>query len=238
MIGNSNDETNFLHKLLSTNRQVASLHKAFARNSSTAIKLSKTQLSKMIQSGGFLGRLLGSLLNTGLPLMKNITKSLAKNVLIPLELKAATSAADAGRHKTNLSSGHNTTTQIISNEEMEDIMKMVKSLEDSSLKGVSETIQNEPKEQKGGFLSMLLGIFGASLLENMLTGKIIIRAGYEPKGKGIIRAGYGSKNFNQGFLIPPHPLTNLEMQKYYQNEPRFNGVYSRDNLPKMQFIIK
>ena len=79
---------------------------------------------------------------------------------------------------------------------MENIMKVVKSLEDSGLllKWVSETIQNEAKEQKGGFLSMLLGTFGASLLENILAGKEITRAEYGSKGgKGIIRTGYGSK---------------------------------------------
>ena len=78
------------------NRQVANLRKTFANNSSTDIKLSKTQLSKMIQSGGFLGRLLGPLLKTGLPLMKNVIKPLAKSVLIPLGLTAAASAGDAG----------------------------------------------------------------------------------------------------------------------------------------------
>ena len=83
MIGNSDDETNFPHKLLLTNRQVANLRKAFANYTSVNIKLSKTQLSKMIQSGGFLGRLLGPLLKTGLPLIKNVIKPLAKSVLIP-----------------------------------------------------------------------------------------------------------------------------------------------------------
>ena len=73
----------------------ADLRKVFANNSSTHIKLSKTQLSKMIQSGGFLGRLLGPLLKTGLPLIKNVIKPLAKSVLIPLGL----TAADAGIHK-------------------------------------------------------------------------------------------------------------------------------------------
>ena len=91
MIGD--DETNFPYKLLLTNRQVASLRKAFASNLSTDIKLSKIQISKMIQSGGFLGRLLGPLLKTGLPLMKNVIKPLAKSVLILLGLTAA--AADA-----------------------------------------------------------------------------------------------------------------------------------------------
>ena len=77
MIGNSNDETNFPNKLLLTNRQVANLRKAFTNYLSTDVKLSKTQLSKMIQSGGFLGRLLSPLLKTGLPLMKNLIKPLA-----------------------------------------------------------------------------------------------------------------------------------------------------------------
>ena len=99
MFGNSNHETNFPHKLLLTNRQVANLRKAFANYLSTDIKLSKTQLSKMIQSGGFLGRLLGPLLKTGLPLIKNVIKPLAKSVLIALGLTIAASAADAGIHK-------------------------------------------------------------------------------------------------------------------------------------------
>ena len=101
MIGNSDDETNFPHELLLTNRQVANLRRAFANNSSTDIKLSKTQLSKMIQSGGFLGRLLGPLLKTGLPLIKNVIKPLAKSVLILLGLTVETSVADAGIHEKN-----------------------------------------------------------------------------------------------------------------------------------------
>ena len=82
MIGD--DETNFPHKLLLTNRQVESLRKAFASKSSTDINISKTQLSKMVQSGGFLCRLLGPLLKTGLHLIKNAIKPIAKSVLIPL----------------------------------------------------------------------------------------------------------------------------------------------------------
>ena len=100
MIGDN--ETNFPHELLLTNRQVSNLRKSFANNSSADIKLSKTQLSKMIQSGGFLSRLLGPLLKTGLPLIKNVIKPLAKSVLIPLGLTATASAADAGIHKKNL----------------------------------------------------------------------------------------------------------------------------------------
>ena len=99
MIGNSGDNTNFPRELLLTNRQVANLRKAFAKNTSTDIKLSKTQLSKMIQSGGFLGKLLGPLLRNGLPLTKGVIKPLAKSVLVPLGLTAAASAADAGIHK-------------------------------------------------------------------------------------------------------------------------------------------
>ena len=120
--------------------------------------------------------------------MSNVIKPLAKSVLIPLGLTAAASAADAGIHKKILGSGHNNTTLIISNDEINDIIKIVKSLEDSGLllKGVSETIQNEAKEQKGGFLSMLLGTLGASLLGNLLTGKDAYNA-----GKGIHRAGKG-----------------------------------------------
>ena len=98
MIGDSNVKTNFPHELLLTDRQVSGIRKAFSNNSSANIKLSKTKLSKMIQLGGFLGRLLGPLLKTGLPLISNVIKPLAKSVLIPLELTAAASAADAGIH--------------------------------------------------------------------------------------------------------------------------------------------
>ena len=141
-------------------------------------------------------------------------KPLAKTVLILLGLTAAASAADAEIHKKILGSGynrplssasHNTTTLIISNNEMNHIIKIVKSLEDSALllKGVTETVQNEVKEQKGGFLNMLLGTLGASLLGNILTGMGINRAG---KGRGInraverfLRAGYGNNNNKMDF---------------------------------------
>ena len=166
MIGDN--KTNFPHNLLLTNRQVSNLRKAFANHLSTDIKLSKTQLSKMIQSGGFLGRLLGPLLKTGLPLIENVIKPLAKSILIPLGLTA--SAADAGIHQQILGSGNTTLT--ISNYEIHDI-KIITSLEDSGLliKGVNKTVQNEVKEQKGGFLSALLGTLGTSLLGDLLIGK-------------------------------------------------------------------
>ena len=93
-------------------------------------------------------------------------------------------------------------TLIISNNKIENIVKIVKSLEDSGLllKGVTETVQNEVKEQKGGFLSMLLGTLGASLLGNILTGKGIYRAGkgkgINRAGEGIVRAGYGNNKMD------------------------------------------
>ena len=149
----------------------------------------------MIQPGGFLGRLLRPLLKTALPLIKNVIKPLAKSVLIPLGLTAAASAADPRIHKKILGSGN--TTLLISNEEMNDIMKIIQALEDSDvlLKGVTKAIKNETKEQKGGFLSMLLGTLGASLLGKLLTGKGIVRAGSgNKKGKGIARAGNGNNN--------------------------------------------
>ena len=104
MIGDSNDEANSPHELLLTDRQVSTIRKAFSNNSSVDIKFSKTQLSKMIQSGGFLGKLLGPLLKIGLRLVSNGIKPLAKNVLIPLGLTVAASAADAGIHKKILGS--------------------------------------------------------------------------------------------------------------------------------------
>ena len=98
-----------------------------------------------------------------------------------LGITAAALATDAGIQKKTHCSG--VTTLIISNEEMSDIMKIVQALQDSniSLKGVSERIENETKEQKGGFLGMLLGTLGASLLGNSLTGRGIVRAGYGKK---------------------------------------------------------
>ena len=144
---------------------------------STDIKLSKAQISKIIKSGGLLGSLWSKLAGT---LMKAAV-SLAKNVLAPLEITAAASVIDAGIQTKIHGSG--TTTLIISNEEMNDIVKIVQALEDSNilLKGVTKTINNETKEQKGVFLSMLLGFLEAGLLGNMFAGK------------GIIRVGYGNK---------------------------------------------
>ena len=117
MIGNSNDETNFPPKLLF--RQVENLRKAFANNSSANIKLSKTQLSKIVQSRRFLDILSSPLLKARLPLTENVINPLAKSVLIPLGLTAAASVADAGIRKKILGSG--TTKLIISNVEMKEL---------------------------------------------------------------------------------------------------------------------
>ena len=196
MIGS--DEINFSQKLLLTNRQVSNFRKSFADKSLIDIKLSKTQIPKIMQSGGFIGRLLGPLLTTGLPLMKNVIKPLAKTVFIPLGLTAAASAADVVIHTKILGSGYRpsssvsyiNTILIISNDGMKYIIKIVKSLQDSILllEGVSETIQTKAKEQRGVFNSMLLGTLGTSLLGNILAGREINRA-----GEGVFTDGYGNK---------------------------------------------
>ena len=142
--------------------------------------------------------------------MKNVIKPLAKSVLSPLGLTAGALAADAAIHKKILGSG-NTTTLIISNDEIMDIIKIVKFLEDSGLllEDVTETVQNEVKEQKGELLSMVLGTLGASLLGNLLTGQGVVakcqgqgiyRAGngkgINRAGEGIVRAGYGNNKMD------------------------------------------
>ena len=135
VVGDSNDENNFPYKLLLTNTQISRLRKAFANGSSTNIKLSKIQLHKIGQSGGFLGRILRPLLKTGFPLIRKVLKPLAESVLIPLALTAAALATDAAIHKKMFGSGTrpsdsaSRTTLIISNAEMNDIMKIIKSLQ-------------------------------------------------------------------------------------------------------------
>ena len=138
------NENNLHHELLLTTRQTTKLRNSIENNRSTDIKLSKAQISKIIQSGGFLGKLLGSLLKNGLLLLKLVIKSLGL-----LGLTTASSAVDAGVQKNIYGSG--VTTLVISNEEMNDIMKIVQALEDSNilLKRVTKKIKNETKEQKG-----------------------------------------------------------------------------------------
>ena len=169
---------NLPHELLLTTRQTTKLRNAIENNLQTDIKLSKAQISKLIQSDRFLGKLLGPLLKTGLPLLKSVIKPLGL-----LGLTAASSAIDAGFQKKIYESG--TTTLVITNEQMNDIIKIVQPLQDSNilLKGVTKTIKNETKEQKGGFLSMLLGTLGASLLGDLSTKSL--------SGKGTVKVGEG-----------------------------------------------
>ena len=184
------DGSDLPHKLLLTTRQKTKLRNAFNNNMSTDLTLSKAQISKIIQSGGFLGLFLSKLAD---PLMR-VAIPIVKNVLAPLGITAAVSVIGAGIQKKIHGSGE--TTLIISNREMIDIMKIVQDLEDSNFlsKGVTKTIKNEAKEQKGGFLSMLLRTLGASLLGNILAGKEILRAGSgNKKKKEFVRAGYGKE---------------------------------------------
>ena len=180
------------HELLLTIRQNTKLRNAISNNMATDLKLSKAQVKKMIQSGGFLGKLLSKLAG---PLMK-VAMPLAKNVLAPLGLTAAMSAIDGSIQKEFHDSG--TTKLIIENEDMNDVMKIIEALENSGilLKGMSKTIENETKDQKGGFLSMLLGTLGALLLGNLLSGgKGIVRA-----DEGIVRAGEGVKKKSKNLI--------------------------------------
>ena len=134
-------ENNLHHELLLTTRQKTKLRDAFENNLSTAIKLSKPQISEIIQSGGFLGELLNGIEG---PSVK-VAVPLAKNILAPLGITAAASAKDAGIQKKTHGSGR--TTLIISNEERNDMIKIVQALEGSNilLKGITKTIKNETR---------------------------------------------------------------------------------------------
>ena len=180
---------NLPRELILTTRQTTKLRNSFESNMSTDIKLSKAQISKIIQSGRFLGSLLSKLAG---PLMK-LAAPLVKSILDPLGVTAAMSAIDRSIQK-KIHKGSGKPTLIISIEGIKAIPKITKALEDSNilLKGFSEAIKNETEEQKGGFLSMLLGTLASTLLGNMLD-KGIVRAGYGNKqGEGVVRAGYGS----------------------------------------------
>ena len=154
---------------------------------SANINLSKTQISKIVQLAGFVGRLLGPLIKFFLPSMKKVIKPSARSVLIPLGL----TAADANIQTKIFWSGM--TSLIISNETMECMIKIVTALEDYDLliRSTIETIENEAKEQKGGFLIMLLGTLGASLLANLLAGEDVhVDDRIIWAGKVTIRAGW------------------------------------------------
>ena len=179
------NEDELLHEFLLTTRQNTKLRNAINNNLATDIKLTKAQMKKLIQSGGFLGKLLSKLAG---PLMK-VAMPLAKNVLAPLVLTAAMSAIDGEIQKKMRGNGVTKGAGIklvIEQEDMNNIIKIIEALENSGilLKGVKKTIENETKKQRGGFLSMLLGTLGARLLGNLLSGKGIMRA-----GEGIVRAG-------------------------------------------------
>ena len=187
----------------------------------TGLKLSKAKISKIIQSGGYVGSLLRSLVG---PLVK-IAIPLAKNILAPLVITAATSAIDAGiLKKIHVQVVLRLPTLIILNKVMNDIIKIDQALKDSTilLKGVTETIKNQTKEQKGRFLGTLVCTLGSILLGNLLPRKGIKRADYgyssssalcNNQGQGITRAGYGSKKIF--FLSPVHPLANIKVSEYY-----------------------
>ena len=288
MFRSSNNENNFPHKLLLTNTQVSKILKAFSNGSATNTKFSKTQLSKIVQSGGFASNFLDlinpdkslrfrpdkmftkivneadklskkvtnndikkiaansrnfmhnskntsdnvlgtgitltnneikyimkvieslenrgillkgttrkitsqerrllnflrPLMTAGLPIMKTVLTPLTKSVFLSVGFAAGISAADVATENKIYTSG--ITGLMISKEETEDIMKIVESLEESGLliKGISETNENKAKEQKGGFLPILLGTLAASILGNALIGRGVIRA-----GESTIRVG-------------------------------------------------
>ena len=188
------------HELFLTTRQNTTLGNAINNNLATNIKLRQAQIKELIQSGGFLGKLLSKLAG---PLMK-VAMPLAKNVLAPLGLTAALSAIDGCIQKKIHGSG---VKLVIEHEDMNDIMKIIEALENSAtlLKEISKTIENETKEQRGGFLSMLLSNLGTSLLGNLLSGKGMMRA-----GEGIVRAGEGSASKK----TPKFTITFSSMNKY------------------------
>ena len=188
--------------MLLTTTQNTKLRNAINDNLATDIKLSKAQIKKLIKSGCFLGKLLSKLAG---PLMK-VALPLAKIVLAPLGLTAAMSATDGSIQKKIHGSG---VKLIIEQEDMNDIMKIIEALENSGnlLKGVTKTIENETKEKRGRFLSMLLGTLGASLLGNLLTG-----------GKGIMRAGDGIVRANEGSKKNPKFTVTFSSINKYRNK--------------------
>ena len=223
-LSNKNFNKNFnknqlLHEVYLTQRQMERLNDKIKNNMSTDIKLSKVHINKIIKEGGNLGKLF-------LPKLIKPAISLGKPILAPLGLSAAMSATDAAIQKKMYGSGN--AALIISDNDMNDLIKIVTALEehDILLKGTSKTIKNETKEQKGGFLSMLLGTLAASLLGNLLSGKGMYRTGY-----GMYRTGYGLKKKS---LTPFHSLTNFEIINYFKGVKGFNGVYSRNNLSKLK----
>ena len=124
--------------------------------------------------------------------------------------------------------GSRTKTVEFSNKDLDDMTKIVKALEDSDvlMKGVMKTLKNNIK--KGGALPLIPMLLG-TLTASSLTGRGLFRA-----GKGMYRAGNQGQGIKKKSLIPFHPLTNFEIQEYFKDEPRFNGVFSRNNLPNLK----
>ena len=186
------DGNDLSRELLLTARQKTKLRNALNNNMSTDINLSKAQISKIIQS-----RVFRIIIKKTSRSINESSSSFGKNILAPLGITAAASAIDAGIQKKIHGSGRpSSTSLIISNKEMNDIMKIAQALEDSNilLKVVTKTIKNKTIKLKGGFLSMLLSTLGARLLGNLLSGKRIAGAGSgNKKGKGIVRASYGKE---------------------------------------------
>ena len=160
-------------------------------NMSTDVKLSKVQINKIIKEGGNLGNFLISFL----PKLIQPAISIGKNILAPLGLSAAMSATDTAIQKKMYGSGN--TTLIISNDDLNDLIKIVTALEEHDIlsKGTSKTIKNKTKKQEGAFLGMLVETLGASLLGNLLTGKGLYRTGQGMyrSGKVMYRTGKGLK---------------------------------------------
>ena len=177
-----------------TERQIKKLIDKIENNMSTDIKLSKAQIDKIIKEGGNLGRLLMNFL----PKLIKPAVSVGKNNLAPLGLSVSMSATDAAIQKKMYESGM--ATLIISNNDLNNLIKIITTLEehDILLKETSKTTENETKEQRGGFSSMLLGTLGASLLGNLLTGKGLYRTGrgIYRSGNGLYRTGQGLKKIN------------------------------------------
>ena len=157
-----------------TNNEIKHMIKVIKSLENGGILLKRTIEKFINQKRGFIGNFLGPLMKVGLPLMNNVLTPLAKYVLLLFGLTVAASATNAPIQMKIYGSGM--TALIMSNKEKKDMMKLVKSLEKSELliEVVSETIRNEVKEQKGGFLGMLFGKLGASLLGNLSAGKGVI----------------------------------------------------------------
>ena len=190
----------------------------------TDIKLSKSYLPKIIQSGGFLRALLGKFV---VPLMK-VAIPLVKNVLAVSVAKGSASALnDATQRKIFgrvFARAGKEITLVISIENMDGIVRIIKSLKNSNILIGGVSVKHEIKNQEGGIVGILLGICDASMLGNMMKWE---------KGKGVARAGKGVIVAGRGYNNVDH-VSNIEIIKYLNYKPRFNGVCSRDNLSRIK----